>query len=111
MGAQAKEAFAELDPVTQAKVKQLGKDVIVRASSLKPEEMAGATMPFGFFDPLGLSKNSEFGFLRAAELKHGRVCMLASLGFVVSEKFHPIFDGWGEGAFKSATASHFAPTA
>jgi len=111
MKAQANEAFESLDPVTQAKVKQLGKDVIVRASSLKPEEMAGATMPLGFFDPLGLSKNSKFGFLRAAELKHGRVCMLASLGFVVSEKFHPIYDAWGDGEFTNAVSAHLSPTA
>jgi len=111
MKAQAKEAFANLDPVTQAKVKQLGKDVIVRAASLKPDEMAGATKPLGFWDPAGLSKNSKFGFLRAAELKHGRVCMLASLGFVVSEKFHPIYDAWGDGPFTSAVSAHLSPTA
>jgi hypothetical protein len=27
------------------------------------------------------------------ELKHGRVAMLASLGFLVAEQFHPIFGG------------------
>lgn len=27
------------------------------------------------------------------ELKHGRVAMLASLGFVVGEQFHPLFGG------------------
>ena len=33
--------------------------------------------------------------LREAELAHGRVSMLASLGFVVQEKFHPLFSGDG----------------
>merc|ERR1712151_5578 len=30
-----------------------------------------------------------------AELTHGRVGMLASLGFLVQEKFHPLFSGDG----------------
>merc|ERR1719346_114758 len=33
--------------------------------------------------------------LREAELAHGRVSMLASLGFIVQEKFHPLFSGDG----------------
>ncbi len=40
----------------------------------------------GFFDPLRLSDSKDQATLdwyRAAELKHGRVCMLASLGIVV----------------------------
>jgi len=39
----------------------------------------------GFFDPLGLSVNKDdetLNWYRSAELKHGRVCMLASLGIV-----------------------------
>ena len=39
-------------------------------------EWAGATAPFGFFDPLGLSKDVDAGrlaFYREAEIKHGRV--------------------------------------
>merc|ERR1711920_334946 len=99
-----------LDAVTQAKLKKLGSDVVVRASSLKPEEMAGVTAPLGFFDPAGFSKG-DIAFLRSAEIKHGRVCMLAFLGIVVSEKFHPIFDAWGDGPFVSAMASHFSETA
>ncbi|CEL96922.1 unnamed protein product [Vitrella brassicaformis CCMP3155] len=30
---------------------------------------------------------------REAELKHGRVCMLAALGMLVQENFNPLFDG------------------
>merc|ERR1712174_151197 len=44
-------------------------------------------------------------------LKHGRVCMQAALGIIVSEKFHPIFDAWGEGPYVSAVATHFTETA
>merc|ERR1712014_67975 len=110
MAAQAREEFSKLDAVTQAKLKKLGRDVVVKAASLKPEELAGVTAPMGFFDPAGFSKG-DIAFLRSAELKHGRVCMLAVLGIVVSEKFHPIFDAWGEGAFVSAASSHFSKTA
>jgi len=42
--------------------------------------------PLGFFDPLGFSKvGDEAGFrkLREAELKHGRVAMMASAGLLV----------------------------
>merc|ERR1711976_456178 len=99
------------DPVTQAKFKKLSQDIVVRAASLKPEEMAGVTAPLGFFDPVGLSKKGDIAVYRNAELKHGRVCMLATLGMVVSEKFHPFFDNWGDAPFSSAAASHFSATA
>jgi len=56
----------------------------------------GAFPPFGRWDPLGLSAGLGDGqilYLREAELKHGRVCMLASLGITVQERFHPLFGG------------------
>jgi len=111
MKAQAKEEFLRLDPATQAKLKKLSKDVVVKASTLKPEDMAGITAPMGFFDPAGLSKKGNLAAFRNAELKHGRVCMLATLGIIVGENFHPFFDAWGDGPFVSAAASHFTPTA
>merc|ERR1711937_429890 len=40
MAAQAKEEFAKLDHVSQAKFKELSREVVVRAASLKPEDMA-----------------------------------------------------------------------
>ena len=52
--------------------------------------------PFGFFDPLGLSadkSNARLKYFREAELKHSRVAMLAAAGFIVAEKFHPLFGG------------------
>jgi len=51
-----------------------------------PAEQVGAMAPLGFFDPLGFTRvGDEEGFkmLRAAELKHGRVAMMASVGAVV----------------------------
>ena len=56
----------------------------------------GALPPVGFFDPLGLSQgksDAEMKKIREAELKHGRLAMLASLGFLVAESFNPLFDG------------------
>merc|ERR1719356_2146095 len=50
-----------------------------------PAEQVGAMAPLGYFDPLGFAKvGDEAGFrnLRAAELKHGRVAMMASIGAV-----------------------------
>merc|ERR1712151_1127932 len=32
-------------------------------------------------------------FYREVELKHGRVAMLAALGFPIAEQFHPLFGG------------------
>jgi len=50
-----------------------------------PAEQIGVTQPLGYFDPLGFCKvGDEAGFhkLRCAELKHGRVAMLAAVGTV-----------------------------
>ncbi|CAE8641397.1 unnamed protein product [Polarella glacialis] len=50
-----------------------------------PAVQLGAMAPLGYFDPLSLSKvgeGDEFRKFRAAEIKHGRVCMIASLGLV-----------------------------
>ena len=60
--------------------------------------MPGITGPLGFFDPLGYAEaegvtEGKVRFYREAELKHGRVAMLASLGFLVGEQFHPLFGG------------------
>jgi len=59
-------------------------------------EMAGITEPLGFWDPLGFCQDKTDGrlrFYREVELKHGRVAMLAALGFVVGEQYHPLFGG------------------
>mmetsp|Transcript_62137 Transcript_62137/g.138732 ORF Transcript_62137/g.138732 Transcript_62137/m.138732 type:complete len:458 (-) Transcript_62137:218-1591(-) len=51
-----------------------------------PATQVGAMAPLGFFDPAGFSKVGDkdgFQSLRAAEIKHGRVAMMAALGAVV----------------------------
>merc|ERR1712118_416490 len=58
--------------------------------------MPGVTAPLGFFDPLNFCGDASEGkikFYREAEIKHGRVAMLASVGFVVGESFHPMWGG------------------
>merc|ERR1712187_126528 len=80
----------------------IARDVSAKAEgSLTKEqvmEMPGVTGPLGFFDPLGISTGVPEGrllFFRAAELKHGRVCMLAVLGLLVGEAhaFIPFLGG------------------
>lgn len=53
-----------------------------------PTGLPGDLAPTGFFDPLGLSKGKDAATLkqyREAELKHGRVAMLASVGLLTQE--------------------------
>jgi hypothetical protein len=46
----------------------------------------GVVAPTGYFDPLKLATSTaKFDKFRAAELKHGRVAMLAVVGYVVPE--------------------------
>merc|ERR1719442_265546 len=71
-----------------------GEEVLV----FDPSVQLGAMAPLGYFDPLGFCKvGDEAGFrtLRAAELKHGRVAMMASIGAVGQ---HFIQFPWAEGS-------------
>merc|ERR1719199_2072533 len=58
--------------------------------------LPGNIAPAGNFDPAnlleGTSKEEVYRW-REAELAHGRVGMLAAAGFLVQEKFHPLFSG------------------
>jgi len=48
----------------------------------------GAQPPLGFYDPLGLvadGDQAKFDRLRFVELKHGRISMLAVVGYLVQE--------------------------
>jgi len=56
------------------------------ALSASLADMPGATAPFKGFDPLGLAtlgSDSTLAWFRAAELKHSRVAMLATTGYLV----------------------------
>lgn len=48
----------------------------------------GATLPLGFWDPLGLvadGDEAKFNRLRGVEIKHGRIAMVAIVGYLVQE--------------------------
>ena len=61
------------------------------------KQLPGITGPLGFFNPLGFCSGDvskgKIKFYREAEIKHGRVAMLASVGFLVGENFHPMWGG------------------
>ena len=46
------------------------------------------------FDPLNFAEGADLDQMkkyREAETQHGRVAMLAALGFLVGENYHPLF--------------------
>lgn len=51
----------------------------------RPPKLDGSAPGDVGFDPLGFSNAFSLDFLREAEIKHGRVCMLAMLGWVFPE--------------------------
>mmetsp|Transcript_20070 Transcript_20070/g.58268 ORF Transcript_20070/g.58268 Transcript_20070/m.58268 type:complete len:535 (-) Transcript_20070:6-1610(-) len=51
----------------------------------RPQNLKGFVGEEQEFDPLGFSETFDMRWLREAELKHGRVCMLATVGFVVQQ--------------------------
>jgi len=51
------------------------------------ENELGAQPPLGFFDPLGLvadGDQAKFDRLRGVEIKHGRICQLAVVGYLTT---------------------------
>jgi hypothetical protein len=80
-----------VDTKTKDRLADVLEDVEYKSSLL-----AGVTAPMNYFDPLGFSTTVDAGkllFYREVELKHGRVAMLAALGILVGEQFHPLFGG------------------
>jgi len=92
----------------------IGKARPVIYHKMSAENFVGSLPPTGFFDPMGLSKGMvqyfyndiaytsiklypkpdlEIKKWQEAEIKHGRVAMLASVGIIVAEKWNPLFDG------------------
>ena len=58
------------------------------AMSMSFEDELGAQAPLGFFDPLGMVSDGDqdkFDRLRYVEIKHGRISMLAVVGYLVAE--------------------------
>merc|ERR1719327_2161079 len=60
----------------------------------KVNGLVGDCAPLGYFDPFGFSKGASPETMkkyREAELKHGRVAMLACAGMIHADKWHPLF--------------------
>merc|ERR1711879_473121 len=52
------------------------------------ESELGVQPPFGFWDPLGFASDGDvevFKRRRSVEIKHGRICMLATMGYITPE--------------------------
>jgi len=87
--------FSSVERDTREKLVKVIDEVDVNA---RLSLTAGVTDPMGFFDPLGFATadtmtGGKLLFYREVELKHGRVAMLAALGILVGEQFHPLFGG------------------
>jgi hypothetical protein len=72
-----------------AAAKKVVSKIAKKASATRSfENEVGAQVPLGFWDPLGLvadGNQETFDRLRGVELKHGRVSMLAVVGYLVTE--------------------------
>lgn len=54
-----------------------------------PAKLDGTTVGDFGFDPLGLTNTfNDLNYVKAAEIKHCRVAMLAVLGFIVQQQVH-----------------------
>mmetsp|Transcript_6561 Transcript_6561/g.8881 ORF Transcript_6561/g.8881 Transcript_6561/m.8881 type:complete len:206 (+) Transcript_6561:74-691(+) len=78
----AASAFLPAAPVNNAVMKSRS------AVQMSVEDELGVTKPLGFWDPLGFCKtdgtdNPAFRRWRAVEHKHGRVAMVAMIGYIV----------------------------
>eukprot|EP00438_Fugacium_kawagutii_P028171 Skav233610 [mRNA] locus=scaffold109:205026:205855:+ [translate_table: standard] len=59
-------------------------------ASFDPAKELGVQDPIGFWDPLGLSADKDeatFKRRRAVEIKHGRIAMYATMGYIVPEYY------------------------
>mmetsp|Transcript_74265 Transcript_74265/g.91214 ORF Transcript_74265/g.91214 Transcript_74265/m.91214 type:complete len:270 (-) Transcript_74265:82-891(-) len=84
--------------ITEESFDEPDEDVVVTKKSKKkkkqrfdPANEIGVCAPLGFFDPLGFApknKRNNFKNLRAMEIKHGRIAMLATVGSVVQHFLH-----------------------
>ena len=103
-------SIATIAPTTFAPMRApLGNLKMQEAATVEPETPApfdpvefaqslpGVAAPLGYFDPLGFcagdATEGKIRFYREVEVKHGRVAMLAAVGFAYAEGNHPLFGG------------------
>merc|ERR1712151_1159401 len=100
MDSKSRAQLSRLDAVVQATARRTVAKArqVVKAVSEDGNEygLPGVLPPLNWFDPAGFSTDidkQKLLFYREAEIKHGRICMSASLGFLVAERWHPIYGG------------------
>ena len=84
-------SFAGSAVSTTARIKirmETEADLMVLAKKLNPSLGYYNPTPLAQMEFWGKSQESSIGFLRQAEIKHGRVAMAAFVGFVVQSNFH-----------------------
>lgn len=84
------EVFDEADKKVPASAIPVGQ----AGSIFDPKKTTGSSAPFGFFDPAGLAidvSEDQYKLFQEAEIKHGRVAMIAFLGIVFGESFGFLF--------------------
>eukprot|EP00414_Alexandrium_minutum_P003170 CAMPEP_0113818478 /NCGR_PEP_ID=MMETSP0328-20130328/260_1 /TAXON_ID=39455 /ORGANISM="Alexandrium minutum" /LENGTH=300 /DNA_ID=CAMNT_0000786413 /DNA_START=96 /DNA_END=998 /DNA_ORIENTATION=+ /assembly_acc=CAM_ASM_000350 len=62
----------------------------VKRAAFDPTQELGIQAPVGFWDPLGFCDDGDeasFKRRRAVEIKHGRVAMIATIGYIVPEYY------------------------
>eukprot|EP00542_Grammatophora_oceanica_P009354 CAMPEP_0194026454 /NCGR_PEP_ID=MMETSP0009_2-20130614/751_1 /TAXON_ID=210454 /ORGANISM="Grammatophora oceanica, Strain CCMP 410" /LENGTH=205 /DNA_ID=CAMNT_0038665141 /DNA_START=48 /DNA_END=665 /DNA_ORIENTATION=- len=88
-------AFAPSKSQTRAVMTELNAEMSKSVPFLvRPEKLDGSMVGDVGFDPMGLSEiQVDLKYARWAELKHGRICMLAIVGMVTQE-YGPMGSGW-----------------
>jgi len=70
-----------------------------RARARRCARRAGFLESGGVYDPLNYAAGKDINRLRSVELKNGRICMLATLGYVVQEVYSwPNDQGYFDGS-------------
>ncbi|CAN0085781.1 unnamed protein product [Ectocarpus sp. 4 AP-2014] len=88
-------AFVPSASFVGSRVSSVARPASSTAVSMAASDMVGASAPLGFFDPMGFSKGpaERLNAYRESELKHGRTAMLAVVGFLTQENWHPLYNG------------------
>jgi len=85
-GVLARQALAGARQPTSGMQVQPSERHIVSLAAFESE--LGVQEPVGFWDPLGFSADGDvaaFKRRRSVEIKHGRICMLATMGYITPE--------------------------